>query len=198
MAVDQMVRLNTGDEKHDLKMMFAILCHDFGKATHTQITPEKITSIGHEEAGLKPTETFLYRLTDEHDFIKSILPLVNYHLRPLIYYGNGAKSSTIRKLSTKVNIEELVTVARADFLGRTTQESLIGIYKAGDWLLEQSKALGVCNKPPRPLIQGRDLIALGLKPSTLFKRLLEKVYTAQLEGELSTHEEGIAYLKRLL
>jgi len=128
MCVDKMVSLKIGDEKHDLKMMFAILCHDLGKATHTQITPEKISAIGHELAGLEPTESFMYRLTDEHDFIKSILPLVEHHLAPSIYYRGRAKNSTIRRLSTKVNIEELVTVARADFLGRTTEESLSGIY----------------------------------------------------------------------
>lgn len=198
MCVDKMVTLKTGDEKHDLKMMFAILCHDLGKATHTQITPEKISAIGHELAGLEPTEKFMYRLTDEHDFIKSLFPLVEYHLAPSIYYKGKAKNSTIRRLSTKVNIEELVTVARADFLGRTTEESLSGIYKAGDWLLKKAEELDVYNVPPISLIQGRDLIALGLKPSVEFKKILNRVYESQLEGKVSTIEEAAAYAKVLI
>lgn len=198
MSVDKMVTLKTGDEKHDLKMMFAILCHDLGKATHTQITPEKISAIGHELAGLEPTEKFMYRLTDEHDFIKSLFPLVEYHLAPSIYYKGKAKNSTIRRLSTKVNIEELVTVARADFLGRTTEESLSGIYKAGDWLLKKAEELDVYNVPPISLIQGRDLIALGLKPSVEFKKILNRVYESQLEGKVSTIEEAVAYAKVLI
>lgn len=198
MSVDKMVTLKTGDEKHDLKMMFAILCHDLGKATHTQITPEKISAIGHELAGLEPTEKFMYRLTDEHDFIKSLFPLVEYHLAPSIYYKGKAKNSTIRRLSTKVNIEELVTVARADFLGRTTEESLSGIYKAGDWLLKKAEELDVYNVPPISLIQGRDLIALGLKPSVEFKKILNRVYESQLEGKVSTIEEAAAYAKVLI
>jgi len=198
MCVDKMVTLKTGDEKHDLKMMFAILCHDLGKATHTQITPEKISAIGHELAGLEPTEKFMYRLTDEHDFIKSLFPLVEYHLAPSIYYKGKAKNSTIRRLSTKVNIEELVTVARADFLGRTTEESLSGIYKAGDWLLKKAEELDVYNVPPISLIQGRDLIALGLKPSVEFKKILNRVYESQLEGKVSTIEEAVAYAKVLI
>lgn len=198
MCVDKMVTLKTGDEKHDLKMMFAILCHDLGKATHTQITPEKISAIGHELAGLEPTEKFMYRLTDEHDFIKSLFPLVEYHLAPSIYYKGKAKNSTIRRLSTKVNIEELVTVARADFLGRTTEESLSGIYKAGDWLLKKAEELDVYNVPPISLVQGRDLIALGLKPSVEFKKILNRVYESQLEGKVSTIEEAVAYAKVLI
>ncbi len=197
MCVDKMVSLKTGDEKHDLKMMFAILCHDLGKATHTQITPEKISAIGHEKAGLEPTKSFLYRLTDEHDFINSILPLVEHHLAPSIYYRGKAKKSTIRRLSTKVNIEELLTVARADFLGRTTKESLLGIYRAGDWLLEKAKELNVCNEPPKPLLQGRDLIALGIEPSKKYKILLDSVYKEQIAGKLVNKEEAIVYLLEL-
>ena len=196
MSVDKMVKLKTGDEKRDLKLMFAVLCHDLGKATHTQIRPDRISAIGHEIAGVEPTKRFLYRLTDEHSFIDSILPLVKYHMTPSQYFRGGAKNRTIRKLSTEVNIEEVVTVARADFLGRTTEASIKGIYKAGDWLLDKAKNLDIYNHPPKPLIQGRDLIALGLKPSKEFRNILDKVYMAQLEGEISTYDEGIELLRR--
>jgi len=197
MAVDKMVELKRDDEKHDLKMMFAILCHDLGKVTHTQITPEKISAIGHEKAGVEPTERFLYRLTNEHDFIKSILPLVEHHLAPSIYFRGKAKNSTIRKLATKVNIEELVTVARADFLGRTTEASLKGVYEAGDWLLKKAEELDVYSEPLNPLLQGRDLIELGFTPSKEFKNLLNAVYNEQLEGRVGSKEEAIEFILKL-
>jgi len=195
MSVDEMVQLKTGDAKHDLKMMFGVLCHDLGKATHTQIKPDRISAIGHEKAGVKPTETFLYRLTDEHDFINSILPLIEHHLAPSIYFRSGAKDATIRRLSTKVNIEELVTVARADFLGRTTEASLSGVYEGGDWMLRKARELDVYNKAPKAFIQGRDLIELGLMPSSEFKKILNKNYEEQLEGKFSTKEEALEFLK---
>ena len=198
MCVDKMVTLQTANEKQDLKMMFAILCHDLGKATHTQITPEKISAIGHEKAGLEPTEHFLYRLTNEHEFIKSLLPLVEHHLAPSIYFRGGAKKSTIRRLATKVNIEELVTLARADFLGRTTEASLKGIYEAGDWLLEQAKMLDVYNEPLQPILQGRDLIELGLTPSKEFKQLLESVYEKQISGKITNKSEALKYIRSIL
>jgi tRNA nucleotidyltransferase (CCA-adding enzyme) len=199
MALDKMVAFQKGDERYDLRMMFATLCHDFGKATHTQINDNgSITAIGHEKAGVLPTEHFLYRLMDEHAFIQSILPLVAYHLAPSSYYRNGAKDSTIRKLATKVNIEELVTVARADFLGRTTSASLAGVYHAGDWLLSKAKALNVAQEPIKPLLQGRDLIEIGLKPSKRFKELLDRLYLAQLNGKIGTKKEALTYLKELI
>jgi len=198
MALDQMVTLKTGDAKYDLKMMFAILCHDLGKATHTQISEEKISAHGHEEAGIEPTETFMYRLTEEHAFIQALFPLVAHHLAPSIYFRSKAKDKTIRRLSTKVNIEDLVRVARADFLGRTTEASKTGIYEAGDWLLEKAEALKVNENPPEPLLQGRDLMALGLTPSKEFKILLKKVYKAQLDGEILNKEDAILFIKKII
>ena len=82
-----------------------------------------IRSIGHEEAGVALTSALLYRLTEEHDFITSILPLVKYHAEPSHFYRGGAKSAAVRRLATKVNIEELVLVAKADFLGRTAESA---------------------------------------------------------------------------
>lgn len=197
MSVDQMARMRTGEEKRDLKLMLAVLCHDLGKATHTQITEEKITAIGHAEAGVEPTKSFLYRVTNEHDLIKSVVPLVLHHLKPSIYYHNGAKDKTLRRLATQVTIEELVTVAKADFLGRTTDEARQGVYPAGEWLLERARRLQVDQAPLPPLLQGRDLIGLGLQPSKEFKALLHRSYQAQLSGEIQNKSEALAHIRAL-
>jgi len=119
---------------------------------------------------------------------------VEHHLAPSMYYRGKAKNSTIRRLATKVNLEELVTVARADFLGRTTEASLKGIYEAGEWMLEKAKALDVYNKPLEAVLKGRDLIELGYKPSKLFKELLSSVYNEQLEGRISSKSEAIEFI----
>jgi poly(A) polymerase len=53
------------------------------------------------------------------------------------------------------------------------------------------------NEPliPPPLITGRDLIALGLKPSPRFSEILEAVQSRQLEGSLTTAEQALAWVK---
>jgi tRNA nucleotidyltransferase (CCA-adding enzyme) len=195
LALDEMAKLKTGDEKRDIKLLFSVLCHDFGKATHTQITENRVSSIGHEIAGVEPTKSFLRRLTNESDLIRGVSKLVKYHMIPTQYFINRAKDRTIRRLSTKIDIEELIIVARADFLGRRTDESLSGIYMAGDWLLQKSKELGVYNRPPKPLIQGRDLISIGLEPSKEFKNILKRVYNAQINGEVSNYQEAISFIE---
>ena len=195
MCLDKMVQFLEKDKKLNLKYMFAILCHDLGKATHTTVEEDgRIRAIGHEEAGIEPTKSLLYRITNEHDFIASILPLVEHHLKPSQFYNGKAKDKAFRKLATKVKIEELVVVAEADFLGRTTTESLLGVYDAGKWMLERAKSLKVERKPLRGLIRGRDLIAVGLKPSSKFKIILEELYDLQLEGKISKKEEALEYI----
>ena len=137
----------------------------------------------------------MYRLTNAHDFIESLLPLVAHHLKPSQFYKANASNKAIRKLATKVKIEELVIVAKADFLGRTTEEALSGVYKAGEWLLEKARELKVECKPLDNLLKGRDLIALGLTPSAQFKVILDEVYELQLADKLKSKEEALAYVK---
>ena len=197
MCLDEMAALLGDDEKLNLKYMFAILCHDFGKPTNTTVEEDgHIRSIGHEEAGLEPTRSMMYRLSNEHDFIESLLPFVEHHLKPSQFYADQSKDKAVRRLATKVNIEELVVVAKADFLGRTTEEALTRDYKAGAWLLNKASKLKVKTKPLEHLLQGRDLIDIGLEPSPQFKMILDEVYELQLEGTISDRLEALDYIKK--
>jgi len=192
MMAEELRAIDEKNEKFALKLFFATLCHDFGKATHTTHEEDgRIRSIGHEKAGVKPTKNFMFRLTCEKNFIDSILPLVEQHMKPSQFYASNAKSAAIRRLATKVNIEELTLVAKADFLGRTTEESLSGVYRAGDWLISKSKELNVNQKALKCLLQGRDLIELGLEPSPKFKEILAYIYKEQLDGIVTNKKDAI-------
>lgn len=48
-----------------------------------------------------------------------------------------------------------------------------------------------------PLIDGDELIRMGLRPGPAFKKLLDAIYDAQLEGRLSTVDEAIAMVNKL-
>jgi len=50
---------------------------------------------------------------------------------------------------------------------------------------------------PKPLIDGDDLISEGFTPGPLFKRILEAVYDAQLEGSINSREEAIRLTNHL-
>jgi poly(A) polymerase len=55
------------------------------------------------------------------------------------------------------------------------------------------------NEPiiPPPLVTGRDLIALGLKPGPRFGEILEAVQTAQLDGDVKDRAGALRFLQTL-
>jgi len=50
---------------------------------------------------------------------------------------------------------------------------------------------------PEPLLSGDDLIAAGMKPGPVFKRVLEVVYDAQLEGKVQDKAEAAALAEQV-
>jgi len=50
---------------------------------------------------------------------------------------------------------------------------------------------------PKPLLTGDDLQTLGLSPGPLFKKLLDAVRTAQLDGEIVDRAEAVALVRKI-
>jgi poly(A) polymerase len=50
-------------------------------------------------------------------------------------------------------------------------------------------------RPPR-LLTGDDLLEMGYKPGPIFSEILRNVEDAQLEGQLTSKEEALAYIRR--
>jgi tRNA nucleotidyltransferase (CCA-adding enzyme) len=93
----------------------------------------------------------------------------------------------IKRLSLKVNIEDLCLVCLADCLGRTILDKE-KCPKATSWLLTKAKELEIHNEPIKPLVLGRDLIELGFKPSKEFKEILEFAFDLQLDENMKKDE----------
>lgn len=185
-----------GDKREDLTVGFAVLCHDFGKPFCTRYDPvkDRIRSLGHDEAGVAPTLSFLERITNEERLLKEVPPLVRFHMRPFAMWRDKSSDSAIRRLAAKViRIDRLVRVAAADDGGRPPYPSNPEHLQ---WLLDKARALAVEDSAPSPIVRGRDLIALGMKPSVEFGKILSFLYDAQLDGKFSTLDEALAFLAK--
>ena len=70
-------------------------------------------------------------------------------------------------------------------------------FQAEQWLAiaRQHKVL---ESGPRPLVQGRDLLALGLKPGPHIGVILKELFEEQIDGVFATKDEGVARLKEKL
>ena len=65
-----------------------------------------------------------------------------------------------------------------------------------DFTREQIENLAPEEVRPQPLIGGDDLIAAGYKPGPLFKKALEAVEDAQLDGRLSSKEDALLFVEQ--
>ncbi len=191
MCLDELSRIlkeeNIVDEYRKLYLFYAILCHDFGKPFCTKEINGKITSHKHESLGIEPTISFLSKLTNEKKFIEIVSSLVKNHLIPFQLYLAESSLKAIKRLSLKVNIEDLCLVCLADCLGRTILDKE-KCPKATSWVLNKAKELDIHNEPIKPIVQGRDLIELGFKPSDKFKEILEFAFDLQIDENMKKNE----------
>jgi tRNA nucleotidyltransferase (CCA-adding enzyme) len=63
--------------------------------------------------------------------------------------------------------------------------------------LERAESLRILDSAPKPLIQGRDLIARGMKPGPEVGKIVKQAYEAQLDGVFFDREGAVAYLAAL-
>jgi tRNA nucleotidyltransferase (CCA-adding enzyme) len=196
-CLDAFAAEKTGDYWEDLVVGLAVLCHDLGKPATTTHDGGTIRALGHEKKSVELAAVFLERLTSQAKLAAEVLPLVAEHMIPAQLHRAEASDAAVRRLAARVGrIDRLVRVARADNFGRPPLPN--DTYPAGDWLLAKAGRLAVTRGGPEPLVQGRDLIGLGQKPGPGFGVILERVYEAQLNGEVTSRDQGMALARKLL
>ena len=196
-VMDAFANERLDDPWEDLVVGFACLCHDLGKPSTTTFEEGRIRSKGHEEEGETPTRDFLGRLTEHQRLVEAVVPLVREHLKPIQLYKSEASRAAVRRLARRVGrIDRLIRVCRADHAGRPPLP--FDGFPAGDWLLSQARELDLEQKAPKPLVQGRHLIELGLDPGPHFKPLLDRCFEAQLDGQFEDLPGGWVFARQVV
>ncbi len=194
-------RIDDLERPQQLAVMLGAVCHDLGKPATTKFLDGRIRSLDHEEQGVAPARVFLDRLNvnafDGYDVRRQVLGITAQHLKPGSWFkvrdevGDGA----FRRLAHKVDLELLARVAKSDCEGRKPGRFDC---RAMDWFLERARALGVQHRPPEPILLGRHLLALGLKPGPKVGEILKAVYEQQMDGKVMTLEQAIDAAKILV
>ena len=201
LVVDE-ARQRTGDLEppREVALMLGALLHDVGKPPTTAFLDGRIRSINHEQEGVAPATAVLDRLNVHsiggYDVRKQVLGMVAHHLKPGMFRQSSTPVSdgAFRRLAQKVDLELLALVAKSDCLGRGGGFDC----SAMDWFLERARELGVQHEPPKPVLLGRHLLALGVKPGPRMGEILRAVYERQLDGAVSTVEEGVAVARTMI
>lgn len=165
--------------------MYGALLHDVGKA---KATSDDLTAYGHEELGVPIAADFMERLTQERKLIAKVQNIVKYHMRPGNLIRGNARDSAWRRLHNAVPLNIAGYISQADYsatAGRTQQDIDPASEKATK-LYEQFGA-----EPIRPILHGRDFIALGYEKGHRLGELLRQAYELQIEEGITDRNELI-------
>ncbi len=176
-------------EKDRVAYMLAMLTHDFGKPTTTvevwQKGRQRITSPGHESAGVRLAASFLERLHIPQAVRDRVLPLVANHMVTGDHWSDKAVRRLARRLNPE-NIDGLCLIMTADAAGRPPLPPHLP--KTVVELRRTAQKLAVHRGPPEPILLGRHLLEDGWTPSPQLGRALQLAYEAQLEGDFDNLE----------
>ena len=170
-------------------LAMGILLHDIGKPI-TFEESDRIRFNLHEKVGADMTAKICNRLKTSNAEKDRIVWLVQKHL----YFKDAQKMrlSKLKRLFASDGYTELAELCRIDALASS------GDLSDYNYCQEMYGKLTHEEIKPKLLINGSDLIALGLKPGPLFKEILTKIEDEQLEGSLKTKEAAMEKVKLLI
>lgn len=174
-------------EQVSLPLVLSVLLHDIAKpATFTVDETGRIRFNGHDKLGAEMTGDILRRLKFPNDVIEPTQVAVEHHM--VFKDVKKMKNSTLKRMMSRSTWADELALHRVDCLG---SNGLLDNYE-----FMRAKAEEFSTEPliPKPLLNGRDLIALGWQPGPQLGQILTKVQDAQLEGVITSREEALAWL----
>lgn len=171
-----------------LPLVWGVLLHDIGKpATAQKDENGRWRFNGHERVSAEMAESLLLRLRFSNQEIHDIVELVRYHMA--FKDVQNMRPAKLKRFLARPTFADEMELHRVDCLGSH------GMCDNYDFLRAKQEEFSREPLIPAPLITGRDLIALGMRPGPLFKEILEQVQTLQLEGALANRENALAWVK---
>jgi poly(A) polymerase len=170
-------------------LAWGALLHDVGKPATFQRGPGRIRFNGHVEVGVRIAQDIARRLRFSNEETAQIVALVENHMR----FGDveKMKASTLKRFFRLQAFPEHLALHRMDCMASH------GGLELYEYAKQRFEATPVEEVRPKLLVTGRDLIEVGLQPGPRFKELLAQAEDAQLEGRISSKEEGLALIRSL-
>ncbi len=176
-------------EKVSVPLVFSVLFHDVAKPVTALIDETgRIRFNGHDRIGAEMTEQIMERLRFSRAEIEATVEMVRQHM--VFKDVPRMRVSKLKRFMARPTFGEELELHRVDC---ASSHQMLDNY---EFLLHKREEFASEPIIPPPLVRGDDLIAFGLKPGPKFGEILEAVETRQLEGDLKTREEALAWVKR--
>jgi len=124
---------------------------------------------------------FLEKLTKQKEIIKNVTTITRIE-----FDLHRQSNYEIYKLATQVDISLYISYLFALY---PKKKELIKTLES------KSKNLNVFTKPLKPIIEGKDLIKIGFKPSKKFSDILSDIYEKQMQELFITKEDALPFVK---
>ncbi len=174
-----------------LELALAVLFHDIAKPPcQTVDETGRIRFNGHDSAGADMARQILNRLKYPKYVIDAVVPMVARHMQ--FMNVQQMRVARLKRFMAEPTFQQEMELHRVDC------GSSNGFTDNYEFL--RAKETEFAGEPllPLPLVTGRDLIDMGLKPGPQFREILEAIQTEQLEGRILEREPALEYLKKLI
>ncbi len=188
-------------------LKLAILLHDIGKPpTRSKDDQGHIHFYGHGRRGYRLANNICERLKCSKREREYLAGVVKNHNRPLFLFLLHQENRMSNRAVTRFFMQcddaapDILLHAVADFAGKRENPTRAGdaFSQFAETLLQRYFGLHVHRQTQPGLLNGRDLIdTLGLSPSPVFKKILARVETARLAGEIADKPTALALARRL-
>lgn len=189
--------LNPGAPFRRALLKLAGLLHDIAKPETRFVTTEgEMHFYGHDSLGAKKVgRVGRDRLRLSRTQTEMLSTLTQEHMRlHLLATAPDLSERAIRRYFRDLGPEAfgLMILCYAD--GWATAGRTSHLEDTVTRMVDQKRAEDARVRVAR-LVDGNDLIALGMKPGPAFKVILQELEDLQIEGRITTKEEGLDYLK---
>jgi poly(A) polymerase len=174
----------------NLNLALSILMHDVGKkATASVDETGRIRHSGHESVGAEMSERIMTGLRYDNRTIATVREAVQHHMQ--FKDVPHMRPSTLKRMMARPHFLLELELHRIDC------SSSHGDLKHYEFLKHQLETMSPEEIEPPRLINGRDLLAMGIPPGKSLGAILERIYEAQLEGTVQTRAQAIEVARQM-
>ncbi|MBR2357620.1 MAG: CCA tRNA nucleotidyltransferase [Lentisphaeria bacterium] len=183
-----MLMLKNAAKPCSVEFAWSILLHDIGKKPTFELDKDNIPHFyGHEACGAEMIGAIAQRLRFSRELTDTVEHAVRWHMR-------FASVMEMREAKLKRLMAEKYFAMELE-LHKLDCQCSNGLTATCEFLRQKLKKMENCKLPP-PLLNGRDLIKMGLVPGREFKEILNAVMDAQLEKRLNSKNGAVEWVKK--
>jgi poly(A) polymerase len=168
-------------------LAFAVLLHDVGKPPTFERAPDRIRFNEHDRIGAEMAEAILRRLRFSNDQIEKIALCVREHMR--FQFVKEMRPAKLKRILARATFPEELELHRIDCAGSHRNLENYEFLKA------RSAEMPPEVVKPERLVDGNDLLALGLKAGPTIGQILREIEEMQLEERLKSREEALEFAR---